>query len=355
MVNKSQSQEECCKYPSYISFSQHNRTRDQATTIYEQRISDSKEVFAKYSSSFFDRDCPVCGCVEKNDLPLFHDTYGVVECNQCLTQFVSPCPSLEALTYYYNECECNAMLGNLLRSRHKIGNKILSERTEYIINLLKEHFPNQKSIKILEIGCNSGTFLSELKDAAKEHLTDKELSFYGIDIDQNAVERNVDKEIALQAASIESYAFSTSDKFDLVLHFELIEHLQDPYGFMRSVRSVMSEGGLHHFHTPNANGFDNIAIGYNKFRPLAHGIFPPMHLQSFTPMNIPHFALRSGFKLRQIDTPGGFDVDIVTIYLDKEESVFKFIHTIPEKYLAVFQQWLKALRASSHMRVTLAV
>jgi len=340
-------------YPKYSNFQQENRTMLQAEVIYNQRINDSIDVFNKFSLDFFDRICPVCGGSKKRNLPSFHDTYQVVECCQCLTQFVSPCPSAEALAYYYNECSCNALLGKLLRSRHLKSNPIISERTNFIIDLLKNNFSGRKLIRILEIGCNSGIFLSELKNAVSMQLPDWKFDFYGIDIDQSAIKKNVDLAISLEAISVEDYAKEHSEKFDVILHFELIEHLADPFSFMRSVRRLMARNGIHHFHTPNANGFDNIAIGYNEFRPLAHGIFPPMHLQAFTPMNMTHFALRSGFKLIQLDTPGSLDVDIVRSFLDKDKTIFQHIRFIPKDYLAVFQQWLRVLGGSSHMRVTL--
>ena len=100
--------------------------------------------------------------------------------------------------------------------------------------------------------------------------------------------------------------------------------------------------------------FENVAIGYNEFRPLAHGIFPPMHLHSFTTQNIIHFSIRSGFKVAQLDTPGNFDVDIVANAIDgNSSSQFSFISEFTEKQLGIFQHWLKLLSASSHMRCTL--
>lgn len=341
------------QYPDYVSFLKQNRTIEQATQIYDQRIKDADEVFRKFSNTFHNRDCPVCGDSEKRDLQTFHNSYGISECHSCLTKYVSPCPSLEALTYYYNECKCNALLGDLLRSRHKTGNLILAERTSFILDLIRKHFKDRQAIKVLEIGCSSGAFLSELKDATNENLKDLKIIYYGIDIDRIAISKNVDPEVNLEAISVEDFSENTSQKFDLILHFELLEHLQDPYSFMKSVRNLMCDNSLHHFHTPNANGFDNTALGYNDFRPLAHGIFPPMHLQAFTPLNITHFALSTGFKLLQIDTPGNFDVDIVRTFLGRKDSTFSLIHSIPENYLAIFQQWLKVLGASSHMRVTL--
>ena len=140
----------------------------------------------------------------------------------------------------------------------------------------------------------------------------------------------------------------------MIIHFELIEHLIDPFTFMKKIKSLLKDGGLHHFQTPNANGFDNKALGYNEFRPLAHGIFPPMHLQSFTPMNIMHFSLRSGFRLVQVDTPGNFDVDIVKVFGSNVSHPFIGLDLVPKKYLAIFQNWIRNLNASSHMRITLS-
>ncbi len=86
---------------------------------------------------------------------------------------------------------------------------------------------------------------------------------------------------------------------------------------------------------------------------MAHGIFPPMHLQALTPMNIVHFSLRAGYKVLQVDTSGNFDVDIVRTFLKSNDSCLSHIKTVPENYLAVFQTWLKKLNSSSHLRVTL--
>lgn len=342
-------------FPHYVSFLKQNRTFDQANQIYQQRISDAQEIFTKFSRTFFSRDCPACGSSLKRDLPPFQNIYLVKACNSCLTQYVDPCPSLEALTYYYNECKCNALLGDLLRSRHNTKNIILSERTEFVLDLISRQFSGRNTIRVLEIGCSSGAFLAELKDAAKVRFEELEIIYFGIDIDKIAVSKNLDPEITLYSTSAEAFAASSNDTFDLILHFELIEHLQDPFSFMKSIQRLLSKSGLHHFHTPNANGLDNKALGYNDFRPLAHGIFPPMHLQAFTPMNITHFALRSGFNVLQIDTPGNFDVDIVKTFGESAVAPFQYVQDIPDEFLAVFQQWLKILSASSHMRVTLTV
>lgn len=341
--------------PTYMSFLTQNRTAEQAAAIYRQRIADALLIHEKFSGSFIERECPCCGGSSPIPLENFHETYGVAKCGVCATLYVTPCPSPEALAYYYNQCTCNAMLGDLLKARHKSGSAIASERVRFLLDLIAGHLADRERIKILEIGCNSGALLSELKAALADAglLALCELS--GIDIDRNAIAANVDGDIALHAASAEEYSSRCDETFDLIIHFELIEHLPDPHTFMLATRKMLRQGGIHHFHTPNALGMDNQALGYNDFRALAHGIFPPMHLQAFTPQNIGHFAIRSGYRIIQIDTPGNFDVDIVANWLPKNatESPFAHIHQLPREHLAIFQHWLKILCASSHMRCTL--
>jgi 2-polyprenyl-3-methyl-5-hydroxy-6-metoxy-1,4-benzoquinol methylase len=188
----------------------------------------------------------------------------------------------------------------------------------------------REQIRILEIGCSSGAFLSELKESLSSVGMLDKCILAGIDIDETAVRKNVDSSIEIYAVGAEEYAKSSEEKYDLIIHFELIEHLQNPFSFMQSVAKLLTPNGLHHFHTPNGNGFDNQALGYNEFRALAHGIFPPMHLQAFTPQNIVHFSIRSGFKVVQIDTPGNFDVDIVKSFLEPKnsESPYRFIESV---------------------------
>ena len=175
----------------------------------------------------------------------------------------------------------------------------------------------------------------------------------GIDIDREAINKAVTSHADLQCDSAEQFVKNRENEFELILHFELIEHLIDPFTFMEAIWEMLTVGGYCHFHTPNANGFDNLALTYNDFRPLAHGIFPPMHLQAFTPQNILHFALRASFKLKQMDTPGNFDVDIVKRFLSDSDSAFSQIGIFNNDQLAVIQSWLKVLNGSSHMRVTL--
>lgn len=332
-----------------------NRSFEEAVIIYDQRIADAKEVYSLFNKEFDVRPCPACGSRKFKELEKFHDTYGVAACIDCQTQFVNPAPSLKALSHYYNKCKCNLMLGTLYRKRAQDkANFVISERTAYVISLLRE-MPIGTPLEILEIGCSSGGFLGDLKQGIAELLPHHKVSLSGIDIDENAIKTPVDPELNLIAMPVEDFVKVNKKQFDLVIHFELIEHLIDPFEFMTCVHRLLKPDGLHMFHTPNILGFENVACPYNSLRLIAHAIFPPMHLNAFSTQNIGHFALRSGFGIVSIDTPGKLDLDMVRLCTDRltDETPYAHLDQFNEEQLGIIQAMITDLRASSHMRCTL--
>src|SRR5690606_19493967 len=145
-----------------------------------------------------------------------------------------------ALSDYYNNCACNTMLGDLYRKRSfDKKNYVFNDRTLFILNYLDQK-PKEQPLRILEIGCSSGGFLANLKSAITQELPNVPVILHGIDIDASAVAQKVDPELHLEAKSIEEFSQTTNYKFDLVVHFELIEHLIDPFAFMRYIHSVLN-------------------------------------------------------------------------------------------------------------------
>jgi 2-polyprenyl-3-methyl-5-hydroxy-6-metoxy-1,4-benzoquinol methylase len=337
--------------PRYVSFLKENRTKKQAIKIYNQRIKDSSEVFKKYSSSFYKRSCPICGNTKTKKETKFNNQYNISRCKKCSSIFVNPAPSFEALNYYYNNCECNKLLANLYQKRSSKGGIILSERCKNVVEIIEKILHTKKSIRVIEVGCGSGSFLNELNHQLKIKKIQKNVDLFGIDIDQNAINNPVSKNLKIYHTSAEAFLSKTKKRFDLILHFELIEHLNDPFLFCKTLISLLNKNGLMYFHTPNILGLDNQSISYNEFRPLAHGIFPPMHLNAFTTQNISHFLLRTGFQIKNIETPGNFDVDIVKNFVDKKNhfSIIKKIKNV--KDLAILQFVIRKLHASSHLAV----
>ena len=149
----------------------------------------------------------------------------------------------------------------------------------------------------------------------------------------------------------EDMADSHFQEYDLIIHFELIEHLFDPVLFIRSIHNMLKPGGVMIFTTPNILGLDNQALGYNSIRYLAHAIFPPMHLNAFSTQNITHFLIMNNFMISEIKTPGVFDIDMLSLCEEDIDSpIFKDLALLDEDVKALVQEFVIHMGISSHMQ-----
>lgn len=339
------------EYSSVKSLSfEKNRSMDKAIEIYEQRIEDAQLIYQEYSKCFVERNCPFCSSESKAGQDDFHQTYKVVRCKTCNSLYVSPAPTADALDDYYKNCRCNRILAELVRSRSKKFN--VDDRVKTVAKIIAKS--EKQELKILEVGCSSGLFLQGLKDFLQTNFPSIKIDVQGIDLDEDAVKNSVDPSLDLLCCSAEDLSKSLSDVgiYDLILNYELIEHLFDPYDFMATVKELLKPGGYVVFTTPNSLGAENLASGYNTRRLIAHAIFPPMHLNAFSTQNIPLFCYRLGFELEEITTPGKLDIDMIgknREFLTNER--FIDVAEIKDEALkSVLQNYTVACMASSHMQ-----
>jgi len=335
----------------YTRFSE-NRTIEEGRKIFESRINDAKIIYDKFGSDFQCRPCPICGQDEYINLEKFINRYDICKCKICNSEYVNPVPSIDALSYYYNKCENNRLFSKLNLKRQKKDFR-LNSRIDFIKKFVEKIISrrNEERINILEIGCNNGTFLSLLNEFISSIGAQSKIDLYGIDIDKSVIENTADRSLNLHVLPAEQIE-ELNIKFDMILHFELIEHLRDPVSFINSIYENLFDGVFVIFTTANSLGLEIKAIGYNKTRLLAHSIFPPMHLNAFNTQNILLFANKNKFKLRTIETPGKMDMDLLTTVSDElEDENLKEISLMDEKTKAYFQYLTCYLDSSSHMRV----
>lgn len=332
-----------------VSFTD-NRTIEEARAIYEQRLSDAREVFQRFSEQFQIRNCPFCGSSTHEDEAPFLDLYGVVRCRGCQSRYINPCPSEEALGYYYNHCRCNGMLQAIYRKRGSKKEDVqVDQRALVVGDMIREHFSDRTTLSILEVGCGVGATLKKVKTYLGETFSDRVFKFTGIDIDKDAVSNPVDGSLNLINCSAEALRQSRGESFDIIMHFELIEHLPDPHGFMLDLHRLCRKGGVVYFTTPNDNGLE-MKVGYKEFRPLAHALYPPMHLNAFSTTNALHFLKRSHFDLLRLWTPGKLDLPMIGVS-EPQDPLLKDLCSLDKDSLALIQELVSELKASGHMAI----
>jgi len=98
--------------------------------------------------------------------------------------------------------------------------------------------------KILEVGCGIGSIVSELSKQGYEVI--------GTDISQEAISYGLKKygDINLQVQAAEMLEFEDRT-FDVVLSFDLFEHIAEIDRHVQEVHRVLKPGGCYLFQTPN--------------------------------------------------------------------------------------------------------
>lgn len=136
-------------------------------------------------------------------------------------------------------------------------------------DLLNEHLARYafaarlaRGLAVLDAGCGSGYGAAELAREAREVLA--------IDISQEAIEHAREhyqqSKIRFERASCLEIP-ATDGAFDLVVAFEIIEHLDDWRAFLREVRRVLSPRGQFVVSTPNRVYYaeSRVQLGPNPF------------------------------------------------------------------------------------------
>lgn len=150
----------------------------------------------------------------------------------------------------------------------------------------------KKGQKVLEVGCAFGDLLSLLDDLGCET--------FGVDMSKYALD---------QAKTITKAKLSLHDinkgleiykdsSFDVVIAFDVIEHLESPFKFLKECNRILKKGCFLIITTPNMN-----SLGRGIFQKRWFGYRDSTHIYLFYPESLKHLVKVSGFKVRSIECP----------------------------------------------------
>jgi len=214
--------------------------------------------------------CPICNRGKDLKPVMDYREFFLYECNDCKVQFFLEVKNPGA-DWYENTSDYgikDMATPKVYRGFHK---KFL------------EKYGYQKSKSILELGCGSGEFLHELQKRG--------WNAYGIDFDKKGIEV-AKKHFNLQnvfALSFEEFFKNPPlEKFDYVVFFEIIEHLEKPLEFIRQAKQMLKQGGTMVLSTPSRERF---LANWNAWD------FPPHHLARFNRQSLDNIFKKINFRI----------------------------------------------------------
>jgi 2-polyprenyl-3-methyl-5-hydroxy-6-metoxy-1,4-benzoquinol methylase len=212
-------------------------------------------------------NCPLCGnhrteivdsitkkeiCqVYKNEYDIDVSTdiisdFSLYHCSNCDLKFFNPCyigsqkfyTDLQKFDWYYK-----------------------SEKYEYDYVL---PFIKSKD-SVLEIGCGRGTFSKKLKTK----------KYVGLEYSENAKELAKADNIDVRNESILYHAIKNTEAYDVVVSFQVMEHVCDPKGFIMAALTCLKPGGTLILTTPSEDSW----LQYKQDFSLN---MPPHHVTKWT-------------------------------------------------------------------------
>lgn len=241
-----------------------------------------------------------------------HKTIDYVKCTSCNLHFFTPV--------------CNGSADFYVLLQEKQDFYYNANRYEFFF--AKKHI--ESSHKVLEIGAGSGYFASLLNTE----------NYIGLEYNDKAIEDAAKRNITLINQSIEDFAKTNEEQFDVVCNFQVLEHVPNPNKFINASLATLKKGGLLIIGVPSANSI----LTNNKNHVLN---FPPHHITRWYNDTCHNFA-------------NIFDVEVVEIHNEPiPEKLHKNLLTnkLTERFLNIFSSKKhilvndkRAAKAESYMR-----
>lgn len=247
---------------------------------------------------FVNVDCPACG---QNNFNRKYIKYNLdyVECKNCLTLYMNPRPCPSTLDWFYKGSMNYKYWNNYIfpaTEENRLG-LIFIPRVDRVLEICDKHKVSNDSL--LEVGCAFGTFCVEMASRNKFKR------IVGIEPTPDLAHTSREKGIEVIEEMIENIELNEIELFDVIVSFEVIEHIFSPFDFILNCKRMLKKNGILLLTCPNGKGFDFIILG-EKCNSLDHE-----HLNYFNTVSLPHLLERCGFEILEVLTPGKLDAELV--------------------------------------------
>lgn len=300
---------------------------------------DIKRLQAR-ATEFVEVTCPSCGQVHGSRA---FEKYGFAfrRCDDCSTIYMSTRPSEAIMADYYANSENYAYWAKYIfpaseaTRREKIHKPWLQRVLEYC-----DAFDVARGT-LLEVGPGFGTF------AAVATASGAFSRVVAVEPTPELAHACRERGVEVINKRIEELCGEVG-RADVVVAFEVIEHLYEPRRFLENIFPLIAPGGLLIVSCPNGLGFDIAMLGAGALAVDAE------HVNLFNPASLTFLMQKCGFEVLKVHTPGRLDAEFVHEAALKGEIVLDpFLQRVLvdewDEHGWPFQQFIAQQGLSSHM------
>jgi SAM-dependent methyltransferase len=313
---------------------------DEALEVVIERLTlQDIERLQAYSAEFVELPCAACRGTSL--VPAFEwRGFGYKRCVDCGLLMLSPAPDATRQLWYIETSEAlrywrEHMPPEVRASREKM----YDERVHYVRAHLERLAVAPR--RIIEVGAGNGEFAAAFLRACGESIEQMVL------VEPQPLALDLPR-VAVVSTPLEQW--SSSQRFDLAISWEVIEHILDPDPMLAAIRQRLEPGGLLILSTPNEDSFETRLLKGRSANLLYD------HVRLYNPRTLARLLERHGFEVLEVATPGRLDVEIVQReylhgHLDlSDQPALQFLMEDGYRHRAEFQRFLCERRLSGHMR-----
>jgi 2-polyprenyl-3-methyl-5-hydroxy-6-metoxy-1,4-benzoquinol methylase len=300
---------------------------------------DTRRMVKQFQDQFLETDCPVCLSANAN---LFAKKWGLKykQCNDCGLIYISPYPNDEIREWYFANSE-GLKFWREQMPESTIQNRMgmYLDRVNYIQERLRKNSCNTN--KVLEVGSGNGELAQVLRE--------KEVFDEIILVEPQPLSLIIERCEVVNTVLADAPAHIPG-KVDVILAFEVLEHINDPIQFVAEVRNLLNDNGLFVLSTPSIESLE-IQLLKEKSPTIMFD-----HVRLFGPNSIKKLFPDDKWEVIDLQTPGKSDIaTIVEAYkkeIIKHDYFLKYICNASTTVKDNFQEYLQRELLSSHMKVT---
>ena len=287
--------------------------------------------------------CPACS-KDRHSRAFDKHGFTYVTCDHCATLFMNPRPSPEVMAAYYSDSENYQYWAKHIfpSSEEARRRKIHEPWLERVIGYCHE-FSVSKGV-LIEVGAGYGTFCSVARDSGEFTRV------IAVEPTPEMAQACRKRDLYVIDKRIEDITAADVVPADVVVSFEVIEHLFEPRQFLSQCTRIVKPGGLLVVSCPNGKGFDIAMLGSLSLA------IDPEHINLFNPDALTLLMEDCGFQVLEVNTPGRLDAEFVHEAIQKgifEISKDPFLQRVlVDEWDSLgwpFQQFLAQNGLSSHM------
>jgi SAM-dependent methyltransferase len=208
--------------------------------------------------------CDFCGNGGNPAKYVRADGMQVAECTECGLAYLNPRPKPEFISDFYDKDYFTGAAaargeGGLTCDINAVGQSQTGEQPHppRPVEIVRARYGGFQGKDVLEVGCATGELLLEVKNAGAR--------VNGVELSDFAAEIARKRALDVMTGTIEDIV-STQKQFDVVMAFEVIEHVLSPTRFLADIARVLRPGGVFLVSTPNyacARRFGTAWYGFN--------------------------------------------------------------------------------------------